>query len=139
MRQITSSRQSPRMSAQRQGFDLVPLFEAQPSAVSSRPARAGRRSHLAIVVPSSSSRSRSPSHQTPKLQDRGLRIGDLLAAGDRTRPSSPRPEAHISYPRWRGSMSIATPRPTSGDARPQITRPVRASRKLRAVGWLGRS
>ena len=37
VRQITSSLQSPRISADRQGVDLVPLLEEQPDAVSSVP------------------------------------------------------------------------------------------------------
>src|SRR5437870_12441363 len=72
-RPITSSRQSPKMSAHRHGVALVPLFEAQPSAVSSTFSVSFSQSHLVIVVRSRISRSRSPSHQTPKLHERGRR------------------------------------------------------------------
>src|SRR5215468_5301992 len=66
-RQITSSRQSPRMSALRFGVALVPLLEAMPESESSVVVFPWVQFHLLIVVPSSNSRSRSPSHQTPKL------------------------------------------------------------------------
>ena len=68
VRQITSSRQSPRMSAQRHGVAFVPLFDEQPGRGQQR--RLGLRSPSPIsmmVVRSSSSRSRSPSHQIAKL------------------------------------------------------------------------
>src|SRR6266545_728288 len=72
-RQITSSRQSPRMSALKQGVAFVPLFEAisglEAESESSAVVFPASQFHLLIVVPSSSSRSRSPSHQTPKLID----------------------------------------------------------------------
>src|SRR5215475_16136943 len=66
-RQITSSRQSPRMSALRQGVALVPLFEEIPESASSGDVLPASQFHLVIAVPSSNSRNRSPSHQTPKL------------------------------------------------------------------------
>src|SRR5215467_2512372 len=68
-RQITSSRQSPRMSALRFGVALEPLFDDTPDGASSVVVLPASQSHLEIVAPSSSSRSRSPSHQTPKLID----------------------------------------------------------------------
>src|SRR5262245_35537494 len=68
-RQITSSRQSPRMSALRLGVALVPLFDETPAGDSSEVVLPGSQFHLETVVPSSSSRSRSPSHHTPKLID----------------------------------------------------------------------
>src|SRR5262247_1326743 len=66
-RQITSSRQSPNMSALSAGVAFVPLFEAMPESESSAVVFPASQFHLLIVTPSSSSRSRSPSHQTPKL------------------------------------------------------------------------
>src|SRR5262249_59214507 len=66
-RQITSSRQSPKMSALKHGVDLVPLFEEIPDPESKLVVFPWSQFHLLIVVPSSNSRSRSPSHQTPKL------------------------------------------------------------------------
>src|SRR5262249_18827405 len=68
-RQITSSRQSPKMSALRQGVAFVPLLEAIPESESRFDVFPASQFHLLIVVPSSSSRSRSPSHHTPKLID----------------------------------------------------------------------
>jgi len=60
--QITSSRQSPRKSADRQGLPLVPLMETQPEAVKRAPTL-----YLERVIPSNISRKRSPSHQAAKL------------------------------------------------------------------------
>src|SRR5262245_28207835 len=101
------------MSAHRHGVAFVPLFEAHPSAVSKTDSRSVCQSHLLIVVRSRSSRSRSPSHQTPKLHDRGFRSETFSPFTFHT-PERPGPDAHISYPGCRGSMSIATPRLTSG-------------------------
>src|SRR5262245_958170 len=66
-RQITSSRQSPNMSALSAGVAFVPLLETMPESESSGVVFPWSQFHLLIVVLSSSSRSRSPSHQTPKL------------------------------------------------------------------------
>src|SRR5215510_2162998 len=74
-RQITSSRQSPNMSALSAGVALVPLLEAAAESVSSGVVFPASQFHLLIVTPSSSSRSGSPSHQTPKLID-GL-LGEI--------------------------------------------------------------
>src|SRR4030095_1520212 len=68
-RQITSSRQSPRMSALSAGVALVPLLEAMPESESRLVVFPASQFPLLIVVPSSNSRSRSPSHQAPKLID----------------------------------------------------------------------
>src|SRR5262249_42990364 len=68
-RQITSSRQSPKMSALKQGVALVPLLEAIPVSASRVVVFPASQFHLLITVPSSNSRSRSPSHHTPKLID----------------------------------------------------------------------
>src|SRR3954470_19651890 len=69
--QTTSSRQSPRMSADRDGVDFVPLLACTPLAVSSRVS--ALVPYLSMCVPSSSSRWASPSHQTRKLAEPGLR------------------------------------------------------------------
>src|SRR5262249_23900145 len=66
-RQMTSSRQSPRMSALKHGVAFVPLFEAMLESLNNVVVFPWSQFHLLIVTPSSSSRSRSPSHQTPKL------------------------------------------------------------------------
>src|SRR5439155_6324287 len=78
-RHTTSSRQSPKISPLRQGVLLEPLFAEALGAKPWLPLVAGSRSKLVLppaplvifqsemVVPSSSSRSGSPSHQTPKL------------------------------------------------------------------------
>src|SRR5262245_7570976 len=66
-RQITSSRQSPRMSALRLGVALVPLFDDTPDGDSIVVVLPASQFHSEIVVPSSNSRGRSPSHQAPKL------------------------------------------------------------------------
>src|SRR5262245_10466848 len=95
LRQTTSSRQSPRMSAHRHGVAFVPLFEAQPAADSSTDSELFSQSHFEIVVRSSSSRSKSPSHQTPKLHERGLRSLTFSPLTFQT-PSRPGPDAHIS-------------------------------------------
>src|SRR5215467_3866570 len=68
-RHITSSRQSPKMSALKHGVAFVPLLEAIPESESRLVVFPWSQFHLLIVVPSSSSRSKSPSHQTPKLID----------------------------------------------------------------------
>src|SRR5512138_1041199 len=101
---MTSSRQSPNRSALRAGVDFVPLFEIHPSAVKSLPAL-----YLSIWFPSSSSLVRSPSHQIRKLQDEGespIRFPFIVKS-----PSDP--AHHISAPGLEGSISAATPLPTS--------------------------
>ncbi|KYF97122.1 hypothetical protein BE20_39760 [Sorangium cellulosum] len=123
-RKITSSRQSPRMSALSVGLLFVPLFAAHPFAVKPSPSP----SYCWTLLLSRSSRLRSASHQMRKLDDEGR----LPAAP----PSEPRKSwlllTHASLPGLRGSMSAATPRP--GPSSPplpgpfQITSHVRASR-----------
>src|SRR5271155_1958813 len=95
VRQMTSSLQSPRMSAQRHGVDLVPLFDTQPSATTSGVSVPDSQFHLVIQLLSRISRSGSPSHQTPKLHDRGLR-SEIVSPLTSHRPESPWPDAHIS-------------------------------------------
>src|SRR6185436_13172682 len=73
VRQITSSRQSPRISALNAGVAFVPLFDVQPSAVSKTVSVPSVQFHLVMRLRSSSSRNTSPSHQTPKLHERGSR------------------------------------------------------------------
>src|SRR5262245_2932744 len=82
-RQITSSRQSPRMSALKQGVALVPLLEAALESESSAVVFPWSQFHLLIVFPSSNSRSRSPSHQTPKLIE-GLVVAICTPRGPNT-------------------------------------------------------
>src|SRR5262245_19767793 len=107
-RQITSSHQSPRMSALKQSVAFVPLLEAisglEAESESSGVVFPWSQFHLLIVVPSSSSRSRSPSHQTPKLIE-GLAAEICTPRGPRTALGDDNcavymppvlPEAHIS-------------------------------------------
>src|SRR5262245_40853048 len=68
---ITSSRQSPKISADRFGVALVPLMDDAPEAVSSRVSPAVP--YLSMWLLSSSSRTKSPSHQIRKLAWLGLR------------------------------------------------------------------
>src|SRR4051812_9043687 len=72
-RQITSSRQSPRMSAESAGVALVPLLAAHSAQRSNSVVVESFQFHFEITTPSSNSRSGSASHQIPKLMDGGLR------------------------------------------------------------------
>src|SRR6185436_10831939 len=67
VRQITSSRQSPKRSALRQGVDLVPLLEESPAGERIELLELLNQFHLEIVVPSRVSRSKSASHHTQKF------------------------------------------------------------------------
>src|SRR5690242_10057157 len=71
VRQITSSRQSPNRSAVSAGVDFVPLLDATPEPLSS--VVSPPLPYLLMWVPSSSSRTVSPSHQIRKLVEPGLR------------------------------------------------------------------
>ena len=62
---------SPSRSALSTGVAFVPLFDVQPSAVKSVSSLPFCQSHLEIALRSSSSRSRSPSHQMAKFTVRG--------------------------------------------------------------------
>src|SRR5262245_55509181 len=106
-RQITSSRQSPKMSALRAGVAFVPLLEAMPVSESRGVVLPVSQFHLVIDVPSSNSRSKSPSHQTPKFIE-GLVAEICTPRGPSTALGvnccavyipPVLPEAHISYPR----------------------------------------
>src|SRR5262249_14804712 len=68
---ITSSRQSPKISADRFGVDLVPLMDDAPVAVSKRVS--ALVPYLSMWLLSSNSRTKSPSHQIRKLTELGLR------------------------------------------------------------------
>src|SRR4051812_33378020 len=107
VRQITSSRQSPRMSPESAGVDLVPLLDATPLPVSSRVSPPVP--YLSIFVASTSSRTGSPSHQARKFADDGLRptfcprvLASPVAADDQD-----------SAPGLPAQMSAETPRPLS--------------------------
>src|SRR6185503_13929383 len=93
VRQITSSRQSPRMSALSVGVAFVPLFDAQPSAVNRRSSVPVVQFHFEIVLRSSNSRSKSPSHQTPKLQDLGD-ASEIFSPFELNSPVRPAPLTH---------------------------------------------
>src|SRR4051794_21564737 len=80
--QITSSRQSPNRSPESDGVDLVPLLECTSAAVSSRVSPAVP--YLSTWLPSSSSRTGSPSHQARKLVEPGLRLVTTVPVGPRT-------------------------------------------------------
>src|SRR5690606_748591 len=116
---MASSRQSPNRSAVSEGVDLVPLLEAPPEAVSRTAPPA-----FWMVIPSSNSRSRSPSHQARKL----VLLGEMLTTVPealRTPPAAPQNSA----PGLEARMSAAAPRPTSSAGVFQYTWPVRALRK----------
>src|SRR5262245_55387027 len=93
VRQMTSSRQSPRMSADSAGLALVPLFDATPLAVSRRVSPPVP--YLSMRVWSSSSRTGSASHQIRKFAEPGLRPRLALLVALR-RPSTE--DDHISAP-----------------------------------------
>src|SRR5688500_4215945 len=87
-RQITSSRQSPRMSPLSEGVLLLPLFDDAFGAKPCVPPVAGSRSKFCrpwvvlfqslIVVPSTSSRYRSPSHHAPKFVNMLPGLGAMM-------------------------------------------------------------
>src|SRR4029453_3965260 len=93
-RRSTSSRQSPRTSADRFGVALVPLIELAPSAVSSRVSPPVP--YLSTWLLSSSSRKGSASHQTRKFALPGVR--PTLAPVELNRFVSPVPEPQNSAP-----------------------------------------
>src|SRR5215204_5220372 len=74
VRQMTSSRQSPRMSPRRDGVAFVVLFEATPAGESSVAVVRVVQFHFEMVVPSSNSRRRSASHQMPKFLGEGAEV-----------------------------------------------------------------
>ena len=122
-RQITSSRQSPKRSALKQGVDLVPLLDATELSVSRFVSPLVP--YLSIWLLSSSSRTVSASHQIRKLVEPGFRptlLPELLLM-----PLTA--EDHASAPALPAQTSPATPRPLS---QPQVgcdqmIAPVRAS------------
>src|SRR5688572_8940043 len=97
VRQMTSSRQSPSMSALSVGVAFVPLLDEQPSAVSRTSSVAVVQFHFKIVFRSSNSRSTSPSHQIPKLQDRGD-ASEIFSPLALKSPVRPAPLTHDSKP-----------------------------------------
>src|SRR5919205_2897753 len=74
VRQTTSSRQSPRMSPRSAGVAFDPLFDARPEGERIVLVLPVVQSHFEMVVPSSNSRRRSASHQTPKLRGEGAEV-----------------------------------------------------------------
>src|SRR5262245_43727194 len=86
----TSSRQSPKRSADRFGVALVPLMDDAPEAVSRRVSPAVP--YLSMWLPSSSSRTKSPSHQMRKLTELGLRPTLPAKALNRLVMPSPAPQ-----------------------------------------------
>src|SRR5262245_11489731 len=95
VRKMTSSRQSPRMSALRHGVAFDPLFEEQPVAVSKVDSDSFSQFHFVIELRSSSSRSGSPSHQIAKLQLLGFRV-DATSPFVFQTPPRPCPDAQNS-------------------------------------------
>src|SRR5215212_9699787 len=92
VRQMTSSRQSPRMSPMSAGVAFVELFEESPAGESSVFDLPVVQSHFEMVVPSSNSRRRSASHQMPKFFGEGA---DVLICTPVALQSPPR-ELYIS-------------------------------------------
>src|SRR5688572_2413704 len=129
-RRSTSSRQSPRTSADRFGVALVPLIELAPSAVSRRASL--DVPYLSTWFPSSSSRTGSASHQTRKFALPGVR--PTLAPVELNRLVSPVPAPQNSAPGLPAYTSPATPRP--GPSQLQVfcfvmrKAPLLASRRL---------
>src|SRR5215207_3934470 len=74
VRQMTSSRQSPRMSPRRDGVAFVELLEETPEGDRSTLEVFVSQFHFEMVVPSSNSRRRSASHQIPKFIGEGLEV-----------------------------------------------------------------
>src|SRR5215208_131431 len=74
VRQMTSSRQSPRMSPRSAGVAFVELFDERPDGDRSVLALPVVQSHFEMVVPSSNSRRRSASHQMPKFFGEGAEV-----------------------------------------------------------------
>src|SRR6187402_1871240 len=87
LRHITSSRQSPKRSAVREGVDLVPLLDSHPAAVSRVAPPA-----LWIRLASTNSRSRSPSHHPRKFEEPVPTVTGWPAAF-RTPPDGPQNSA----------------------------------------------
>ena len=79
------------------GVAFVPLFEAQPSAVSITVSTFSAQFHLKIVLRSSNSLSVSPSQKTPKLQERGSR-SDIFSPLALNNPVMPAPLTQHSKP-----------------------------------------
>src|SRR5215203_3186394 len=132
---MTSSRQSPKMSALNAGVAFVPLFDSAPSAVKITSVVSFSQFHFEIVLRSSSSLKRSPSQNTPKLHERGI-LSEIFSPLALKIPLIPAPKLHDSKPLLRGSMSSASPRPGPSPSSPALTEaffhktsPVRASRK----------
>ena len=123
VRQITSSRQSPRMSARQAGVALVPLFDVQPSAVEQRVERLRLPVPLgdAVAVEQLAEQVAVPP-DGEVAASRGLAspIFSPLAFQSRSMPA---PAAQHSAPGWRGSMSNATPRPGPSPLSPPLSRP----------------
>src|SRR5688572_9106754 len=105
-RQMTSSRQSPITSATRLGTLLVLLLEAHCWHWSRLPAPS-----FVIVVPFSSSRDSSASHQMRKLMEFGC--GPPSSSPVAALLSALPDEAQNSAPGLPGTMSAITARPTS--------------------------
>src|SRR5215204_1288208 len=74
VRQMTSSRQSPRMSPESAGVAFVELLEESPAGESNVFVLLVSQSHFEMVVPSSNSRRRSASHQTAKFLGEGAEV-----------------------------------------------------------------
>src|SRR4051794_37760237 len=113
------------MSADSAGVDLVPLLDATPEPVSRRVSP--DVPYLSIVVPFNSSRWASPSHQTTKLVEPGLRLATCEPFAAERSPLTA--ADHTSAPGLPAQMSAATARPLSQphDGALQMICPVRAS------------
>src|SRR5262245_14252931 len=87
---MTSSRQSPKRSADRLGVALVPSMDDAPVAVNKRVSPPVP--YLSMWLLSSSSRTNSPSHQIRKLTELGLRPALPAEALKRLVIPSPAPQ-----------------------------------------------
>src|SRR5690606_38444226 len=97
VRQITSSRQSPKRSALNTGVAFDPLLEVHSGSTSSVFRLFVFQLHFMMRFRSRSSRNKSPSHQMPKLQEPGVTsvISSPLAEYN---PRIPPPKTQHSAP-----------------------------------------
>src|ERR1044072_8739243 len=89
VRQMTSSRQSPWMSPEGPGGDFVELLDERADGESNAVRVLVSQFHFEMVVPSSSSRRRSPSHQTAKFVKLGLVVAIATPAAGLRAPGGP--------------------------------------------------
>ena len=134
VRQMTSSRQSPRMSADSAGVDLVPLFDATPEPVSSRVSPPVP--YLSMWVPSSSSRcgvAVPPDHEVGRAR---LAAGHLGAGGGAAQAGHgrrPRLRARVAGPDVGGDAAAVVA--AAGRRAPEDLAGARVAHPVRRARW----